>query len=135
VNTSAGTDRLPALITEIEDGAFDNTALTAITLHAGITKIGISAFFATALTTINIPSTVTEIGTYAFGNCNLLRTVYVYATTPPSIKNDDDPSSRLERNKPFINCSLSVIYVPSASLNSYLVATGWSDFYTIIRSM
>ena len=135
VNTSAGTDRLPALITEIEDGAFDNTALTAITLHAGITKIGIAAFFSTALATINIPSTVTEIGTYAFGNCNLLRTVYVYATTPPSIKNDDDPSSRLERNKPFINCNLSVIYVPSASLNSYLVATGWSDFYTIIRSM
>ena len=135
VNTSAGTDRLPALITEIETGVFDNTALTAITLHTGITKIGISAFFATALATINIPSTVTEIGTYAFGNCNLLRTVYVYATTPPSIKNDDTPGSRLERDKPFINCSLSAIYVPSASLNLYLVATGWSDFYTIIRSM
>lgn len=133
VNNSDSSNSIPTGVTTIERGAFDNTAISAITLHNGITKIDVSAFFGTKLVNITIPSTVTVIGTYAFGNCSLLQRVTIYATTPPTIDNTDIGS--MEPDKPFINAhSLTQIRVPHGCVDAYKSAPGWSNYASIIDS-
>ena len=133
VNNSDSSNSIPTGVTTIERGAFDNTAISAITLHNGITKIDVSAFFGTKLVNITIPSTVTVIGNYAFGNCSLLQRVTIYATTPPTIDNTDIGS--MEPDKPFINAhSLTQIRVPHGCVDAYKSAPGWSNYASIIDS-
>ena len=61
----------------IEDGAFGTcTQLRNIKLPEGLTRIGEGAFMETRLTSIHIPKTVDYIGHDAFGDCDLLQSVY-----------------------------------------------------------
>lgn len=60
-------------ITEIDNHAFENTAIKSIDLPEGLTRIGYDAFLGCKnLASINIPDKVTEIGNDAFSNCEKL---------------------------------------------------------------
>ena len=69
--------------------------------------------------TLRIPSSVTSIGRWAFGNARNLKTVYIRATTPPSLSVSDSFKKYPE-----------VIYVPYSDdhsiLDAYKNATNWS---------
>lgn len=65
-----------------------------------------------------LPNTIKKIGVQAFSYCSNLRMLYCYATTPPTC----DYTS-------FSNCHADFkIYVPTASVDAYKVADGWSDY-------
>ena len=53
-------------VTTIGDFAFDDNALTTVTIPSTVTSIGISAFWGNALTSVTIGSAVTSIGDGAF---------------------------------------------------------------------
>jgi hypothetical protein len=57
-----------------------------------LTSIGYQAFQNTAITTITIPASVTSIGDYAFYNCNNLTTVYISSNNVLEIDIGDNVS-------------------------------------------
>lgn len=96
---------LPATLTSVEYGAFDNcrelrtvilpdsvktigmlafnecTGLNEIRLPASLTAVGAAAFrMCIKLTEITLPDTVREVGMYAFHNCTVLKTVILPAS-------------------------------------------------------
>ena len=76
---------IPATVTSIGEGAFDETALTTVTFAEGshLTSIGGWAFYgATALTSITIPASVTSIGAGAFYEASALTDVYFLGNAP-----------------------------------------------------
>ena len=78
---------LPDGITKIGDYAFYNcSALESVVLPANLQTIGAQSFFTTKLSTINIPAGVTAINNKAFANSGTLKTVNVFATTPPTLR-------------------------------------------------
>ena len=132
---------IPSGVTEIESSAFYNCrSLTSIEIPSGVTKIGSSAFYdCSSLTSIEIPSSVTEIGysafsgcssltsieipsgvtkieSYAFKGCSSLKSMYLRATTPPSLG-----------SSVFSSCP-AVFYVPMEAVEAYKNAEGWSKY-------
>jgi hypothetical protein len=95
---------IPDGITELEDGAFVDTAirsvtlpstlriigsaftrcrqLTTVTIREGVTEIGMVAFHQTAIRSLALPSTIKTIGSQAFSACTQLTTV----TIPSSVR-------------------------------------------------
>ena len=106
-------------VTSIGKLAFQaNTRLTSLRIPNSVTSIGDFAFlFCSNLTSIEIPASVISIGSYVFSACSRLASIIVLATTPPTIDSNafKDPE----------NCP---IYVPSASLDDYKSAEGWSNY-------
>lgn len=61
---------VPEQITEIGDCAFmGNPTLRRVTLHNGITRLGMGAFNETALTSVTVPNPDCEIGNSCFSHC------------------------------------------------------------------
>jgi len=65
-----------------------------------------------------LPATIEEIGKLAFRNCANLKTLSVFALTPPKLG-----SSVFDK----VNKGL-VIYVPATVVQLYMEAEGWKDF-------
>ena len=115
---------IPNGVTSIGDNAFDDCYyLTSITIPDNVTSIGYEAFESSNLTSVIIGSGVTSIGEYAFWNCTYLESVTIMATTPPSIGNSIFGGEM----------SIPTIYVPSASVEAYKSASGWSDYDSYIE--
>ena len=142
---------IPQSVKAIEDAAFLAAALTSITLPDSLVRIGCNAFGSTAISSIKfpqtlkhlsgfcgclglneiiIPNSVTTLDFSAFTSCSNLETVTCLATVPPQFT---------ARNV-FEGTSLSAIYVPSESLESYiqipsdsLAFNGWSQYANIIK--
>ena len=70
------------------------------------------------LTTLLLPATINNIGNTAFSNFESLRSITIYATTPPHLEWD-----KLEGVP-----AGAVFYVPAESLPLYAEAEGWKDF-------
>ena len=117
---------IPNSVTSIGDSAFyDCRGLTSLTIGNSVTSIGDSAFnLCENLTSVNIPSSVSQIGVGAFNQCHRLATVTVRATTPPALGSGA-----------FDETNLTSIKVPSASVNAYKTASGWSKYASIISSI
>jgi hypothetical protein len=74
---------------------------------------------------MRIYGAVTNIGNYAFNGCSNLTTVYVHATTPPTLG-----------TYVFDSCpALTRIYVPSSKVSAYKAATNWSKYSSKIYGM
>ena len=109
---------LPDGITKIGDYAFYNcSALESVVLPAHLQTIGAQSFFATKLSTINIPAGVTAINNKAFANSGTLKTVNVFATTPPTLRDQSVfPSTAI------------TVYAPEESISKYQRDAYWSWF-------
>ena len=115
---------IPSGVTSIGSYAFYGcTYLTSVTIPSSVTSIADYTFAGCwVLTGVIIPSSVTSIGTEAFAYCSALASVTIQPTVPPSL-----PSG----SKAFLNCAAGLqIHVPSGTIASYEVATGWSDYYS-----
>ncbi|MBP3738206.1 MAG: leucine-rich repeat protein [Muribaculaceae bacterium] len=67
---------VPEQITEIGDCAFmGNPTLRRVTLHSGITRLGMGAFNESAITGITVPNPNCEIGNSCFSSCKNLTSV------------------------------------------------------------
>jgi hypothetical protein len=107
-------------VTIISKHTFKNcNSLTSITIPNSVTSIGDNAFRnCNGLTSVTIPNSVESIGELAFDSCFGLTSVIVLATTPPTLGSDVFEE----------NASGRKIYVPSASVNAYKAAEGWSTY-------
>ena len=103
-----------------------NGTLTEFTVPEGVTKINNATFYSfTGLTSLTLPSSITSIGSYnshgmpyetnPFGT---LKTMTVKATTPPTILG----------YREIIPTTISSIYVPEESVDTYKSANGWRDY-------
>ena len=99
--------------------SFAPAGLTEYTIPDSVTSIGHSAFYnCTSLTSVIIPDSVTSIEYEAFYGCTSLTSVYCKPTTPPA-----------GGTKMFINNSSNrIIYVPTASADTYKSAQYWSNY-------
>ena len=109
---------IPDGVTSIGGGTFGScTSLTSITIPDSVTSIGNIAFNScSGLTSITIPDGVTSIGEWAFNSCSSLASVYCRPTTPPTLGTCAFPNATQQ------------IYTPTASVDAYKAAEGWSDY-------
>lgn len=118
---------IPSLVTTLGDYVFWSSAnLADVTLPDGLKTIGIEAFCGCkAMTTIDLPAAVESIGQSAFSGCSALTTVTCLAETPPTLGENA-----------FRNCADGLqILVPSASVDAYKAASGWSDYADKIKAI
>ena len=112
---------IPDSVTTIGNESFAYcNSLTSVTIGDSVITIGNYAFYGcVSLTSITIPNSVTTIGDGAFDDCDDLTSVYCEATTPPALGGtyvfDSNGSGRK-------------IYVPTASVETYKIADGWSEY-------
>ncbi len=93
--------------------------ITQITIPGSVTEIELTAFYGcSGLTSIDIPDGVTSIGVWAFAHCISLTSVYCRPTIPPTLGAYVFHSNASDRK----------IYVPTASVDAYKAAEGWSDY-------
>jgi len=118
---------IPDSVTTIGNSVFFGcTALTSVIMPNSVTSIGKQVFTGCkGLTSVTIPNSVTSIGDGAFFSCTALTSVTVEATTPPTL------GSNVFQN----NASSRKIYVPSASVDTYKAASGWSDYASVIEAI
>lgn len=109
-------------VTSIGTNAFLNCTELKITIPNSVTSIGIQAFNGCGFRNIIIPSSVTSIDMLSFNYCQSLRTVTIEATIPPTLG-----------ILVFQNTSLTTIYVPSESVDTYKTASRWSDYASSIK--
>ena len=110
---------IPDSVTTIGDSAFEDCySLTSVIIGDSVTTIGGWAFDGCkSLTSVTIPDSVTTIGDGAFRSCDSLTSVYCKPTTPPTIG-----------SIVFDTYPLEAIYVPTASVDTYITADGWCDY-------
>lgn len=94
-----------------------------------VTTIGYKAFKGCSfkLTSITIPESVTMIEAEAFVKCLELSIIYVRAKNPPILNMSDD------WRYPFYYPSITKIYVPQESLETYHYDEGWSNYWDKIE--
>ena len=73
----SGTAVIPDGVTVIDDSAFENSNLTAVTIPNSVTSIGVSAFRNTPLISVTIPDSVLTIGIAAFRANTALASVII----------------------------------------------------------
>lgn len=127
---SLGSIVIPNGVTKIDYLTFGVChALSSVTIPNSVSIIGDKAFNGCqSLRSIVIPSGVTQIDSSCFYVCSNLTSVTCKATTPPAIGYKIFRSTPIENGNGFI-------YVPSASVNAYKVADGWSQYASRIQAI
>lgn len=78
--TSVSRVILPSTVTKIGDNAFKNCSqLTSIALPDQVTELGNGAFSGSGLTAITLPANITKIGTYCFWGCTNMKSANIQA--------------------------------------------------------
>lgn len=112
-------------LTSIGQSAFPGIKIKKISSLGTITLLPFDNFQnCTLLTEVTLPATLTNIERNVFSGCTALTSFTILAETPPTI----DTSALTNTN----NCP---IYVPSASVEAYKVAPGWSDYANRIQAI
>lgn len=104
-------------------GSYGDVGLIVVNLPSSLESIGYQAFWGDLIEEITIPENVKSIGDQAF-QYNHIKKVTVKAYVPPQMN-----SNALDGNR------ISVIYVPSESLDAYKNAPGWSKFANLMKPM
>lgn len=124
---------LPNDTTSINSFAFNTTLLTGITIPNSVTKIGQEALefsirgSETRNVEIHFGSGLTSIGSYINPKSKGVQNIYFASTTPPAYTG----SSRVfYKTYPTLN-----IYVPSASVQAYKAAPGFTDVANRIQGI
>lgn len=119
---------LPMGITRIVDSAFYSCqSIASITIPDGITSIGSSAFYnCYSIASVTIPNSVNKLWGSAFSYCYGMSAYYFQSIEPPALSDGN-----VFRGIPD-DC---VIYVPSASVDTYKTATNWSAHASKIQAM
>lgn len=137
----AGNITIPLTVTSIGDNAFSGcTSLGDVTLPNGLTSLGTGAFRECKnFPLVNIPKSltsipsycfydcdglysiefhenITSIGDYALANCNGLCLITSKSVIPPAAGSNTFTGLS----------SISKVYVPAQSVDTYKAATGWS---------
>ena len=120
--TSLRSVTLSKSITYIDMRSFQGcTSLTRIVIPDGVTTIYSDAFKGcTSLQEVTIPRTTTTIKSGVFSGCTALNTVSCFATTPPSLYDEN-----VFPNEAYSNATLNV---PSSAQSAYQAANGWKRF-------
>lgn len=92
-----------------------------LNIPEGVENIYSYTFYGSNFKKLCLPSTLTNISYYAFFYASNIEEVTCLATVPPEAWNTFDD----------VTCSSCVLYVPSASIDSYKQADQWSSFYQI----
>lgn len=116
----------PSALAEIGDNAFDGCyALSNVTIPSRVSSIGANAFECCGLRTLVLPASLESVGNYAFYYCNRLRRIVSLAKKPP-----------VAFDETFESCSgLSLVEVPSGSVDAYRSAPGWCALKEAITGM
>ena len=117
---------MPSSVTSIGTYAFSYCySLASVTIPSGVTVIGNNALHnCHSLASVTIPSGVTSIGSSAFANCFGVAEYHFLSTTPPTLA-DTNAFSNIQSD--------CVIYVPSASLETYKTASNWSSYASYMQ--
>ena len=89
-----------------------------------VNKIGNRAFYNCRFREIYIPETVTEIGMGAFHSCSYLRSIFVFAETPPIISKASGYMDLVFSEVVYS----ATVYIPKGAIESYSTTYGWNDF-------
>lgn len=118
---------IPNSVAGIGDAAFGScTRLASIVIPNSVTSIRASTFQdCTGLVSADIPCSVTSIGDGAFTSCNSLKKLVCHATTPPVF--DDELWGAFVG----VDKNVCTLYVPQESIDAYMSATQWKDFFNI----
>ena len=110
---------IPNNVTSIGKDAFAYcTSLTSITIPNSVTSIRSFAFqYCSSLTSVTIGNSVVSIGGWAFSDCSSLDTIYVEATTPPTLE-----STSFNKFSP-----ASICYIPCGTQAAYK-ASDWAKY-------
>lgn len=122
-----GVVNIPSGVTTISGSSFGSCrSITSVTIPDSVTTIGGYAFYTcTSLRNVTIGSGVTSIGSAAFAYTNSIISFTCNAVTPPTIGINI-----------LANASANlVIYVPSASVDTYKSASGWSTYASQIQAI
>ena len=106
----------------IVDGVLNSHAslngATSITIPSNVSIIGERVFWLAGMTSVVIPSSVVSIEDGAFNWATSLNAVYCEISTPPALGSQVFD----------YNATGRIIYVPTASVDAYKAADGWSDY-------
>ena len=116
---------VPEDITIVRFSAFyHNSNITNIVMHDNVTAIGGRAFQGCSnVESVTLGSGIKEIYYDVFARCPNLKTVYCKAATPPLANPESDGWKSFNSN-----ATGRLIYVPTASVDAYKAADGWSDY-------
>ena len=115
---------IPNSVTSIDNYTFyECSGLISVTIPNGVTSIGEGAFSdCTNLKSLTIGCGVRSIAKTAFANCKDLTDVYCYAESVPSTHSNAFDGTKIK---------YTTLYVPEASIASYIATAPWSEFGTI----
>ena len=109
-------------ITKIGNSAFYYaTGLNSIELPDTVQSIEGNAFQNTSISGITLPAVLNELGNSVFGYCSKLTTVRILNDTSVIT------CPTVSYSNPFINCSLTSIYIPSKLYNAYCSDAYWGQ--------
>ena len=115
---------IPPTVSNINSMSINSTWLTRLSLPSSVTTIANSGIRGmNCLSSLTIPASVTSIGSQAFLGNYFVGEYHFLGSTPPSIESNtfqDIPS----------DC---VIYVPTASVDTYKSASNWSSYASQIQ--
>ena len=121
-NKSLTSITIPNTVMTIADHAFHScSSLPFISIPNSVTSIGVQAFYNCSLfSSFTIPKSVTTIGKMAFNDCTSLDTIYVEATTPPTLGENVLGYSPVFTSSP-------LCYLPCGTLSAY-EASDWAQY-------
>ena len=106
-------------------GNFSMPLVEVLNIPEGVVEIVENGFRGSSiLKEVSLPSSITAISNSAFYNDSSIQKITILATTPPTGVTSNT----------FLNTT-GPIYVPSASVNAYKAASGWSSYASRIQAI